>query len=544
MKKLLTKLAILGLATATVFSFAACSNADFNGGASNSTNDGSGGNQNWTGPTAPEAPDKGDRPNSGNADSAEGGAGSGSLGSEGGAGGDIYDDGYGGNYVYNDIVEQDFVDVAETPASYFSLDRNTASYSQVRSQLGYGWKISPASVRVEELINYFDYDFEAPTESAVGVSAYLSDCPWNDSHKLMLAGVKTTEINLEDVNGNYVFLIDVSGSMSADNRIGLAKRSLKKLVDGLGDNDVVSIVTYASGISKVLDGGECTKDGKDKIKEKIDGLKASGATYASGGLELAYETAQKHFITGGNNRVIIISDGDFNVGISNTDTMMEYISGKAESGVYLSVFGVGMGNMRDDMLETLARNGNGNYAYLDNDMEAEKAFGHDLGGTLITVAKDAKAGVTFEDTVVKYRLIGYDTKLISEDQYYDDTTDTGEIGSNLCVAALYEIELAENAEGAIANVEVRYKDVTGEGEKVNTVSVEVTTYTPSSDDLSFAACVAEFGLVLRQSKYAENANLYAVLERLSGLTQYISADPYRAEFVNLVGKASEIYNKK
>ena len=505
MKKLLTKFAICGLAVGTALSFAAC-------GADNMS-DGE-----WGGSMAPSGVTGEAMPDAGYGENGEG-------------------------YVYDSVVEQGFKDVAEEASSYFSLDRNTASYSLVRRQIEYGSKVSPDSVRIEELINYFDYDFEAPTESAVGVSAYLSDCPWNEDHKLMLAGVKTTEINLEDVNGNYVFLIDVSGSMSGDNRIGLAKRALKKLVDGLGDNDVVSIVTYASGVSKVLDGGECTKDGKNEIKEKIDGLKASGATYASGGLELAYQTAQDHFITGGNNRVIIISDGDFNVGISSTQTMMEYISGKAQSGVYLSVFGVGMGNMRDDMLETLARNGNGNYAYLDNDTEAEKAFCHDLGGTLITVAKDAKAGVTFEDTVVKYRLIGYDTKIISEDEYNDPTTDTGEIGSNLCVAALYEIELADGAEGVIANIEVKYKDVTGEGEIDESVSVEVTTSTSSSDDLSFIACVAEFGLVLRQSKYAENANLYSVLERLGELSEYVSADLYRSEFVTIAGKASEIYKK-
>lgn len=507
MKKLLTKLALCGLTAGIALSFAACSaGGDFWG---DNLGDMSG---------APGAAPDADAPDedAGNSDD---------------------------NYVYDEIVEQGFKNVADEASSYFSLDRNTANYSQVRSQINYGWKVSPNSVRIEELINYFDYDFEAPADKAVGVSTYLADCPWNEEHKLMLAGVKTTEMNLADVNGNYVFLIDVSGSMSGDNRIGLAKRALNKLVDGLGDNDVVSIVTYASGVSTVLDGGECSQQGKAAVKSKINGLKASGSTYGSAGLQRAYEIAEKHYISGGNNRVIIITDGDFNVGISNKDTMMEFISGKAESGVYLSVFGVGMGNMRDDMLETLAKNGNGNYAYLDNDMEAEKAFCHDLSGTLITVAKDAKAGVTFEDTVVKYRLIGYDTKLISEDQFNDDTTDTGEIGSNLSVAVLYEIELAENAEGKLATVEVKYKDVTGENEVNESVSVEATTSTPSSNDLSFIACVAEFGLVLRQSKYAQNANLYSVLERLSELTEYVSADPYRSEFVTLVGKASEIYNK-
>ena len=510
MKKLLTKLAVCGLAATAALSFAACgAKADFDG---------------YYDAAAPGgAPYFENAGGAGSADDAEG----------------------GDNYVYDKIVEQGFKNVADEASSYFSLDRNTASYSQVRSQINYGRTISPSSVRIEELINYFDYDFEAPTEKAVGVSAYLSECPWNEAHKLMLAGIKTVEKKTDSVNGNYVFLIDVSGSMGwDDSRLGLAKKGLNKLVDNLGDGDKVSIVTYASGVKTVLDGGVCSESGKAAIKSKINGLKTGGGTYGSAGLEIAYTIAEKNYISGGNNRVIIISDGDFNVGISNKDTMMEYISGKAQSGVYLSVLGVGMGNMRDDMLETLAKNGNGNYAYLDNETEAEKVLCHELNGMLMTVAKDAKAGVTFnEETVVKYRLIGYDTKLISEDQFNDNTTDAGEIGSNLCVAALYEVELTENAEGTLANIEVRYKDVTGENEFDESVTVEVNTATPSCNDLSFIACVAEFGLVLRQSKYAENANLYSVLERLNGLTTYVSADPYRSEFVTLVGKASELYDR-
>lgn len=525
MKRLLKKLAVCGLAATAALSFAACGALD-NDQAGGTIDDG----LEWNGSTAP-----GGNSGMGSPDYVSGDAVNDDCPAESG----------GDNYVYNGIVEQDFTNVANAASSYFSLDRNTASYSQIRSQIENGWTISPYSVRIEELINYFDYDFEAPADSAVGVSAYLSDCPWNDNHKLMLAGIKTVEKKCNSVNGNYVFLIDVSGSMSGDSRLGLAKYGLNKLVDNLGEGDKVSIVTYASGVNTVLDSGECSAEGKANVIAKINGLKAAGATYASGGLEKAYELAQKNFISDGNNRVIIISDGDFNVGISNTNTMMEYISGKAQSGIYLSVLGVGMGNMRDDMLETLARNGNGNYAYLDNKTEAEKVLCHELNGMLMTVAKDAKAGVTFEqDAVVKYRLIGYDTKIISEDEYNDPTTDAGELGSNLCVTALYEIELAEHAEGKLANIEVKFKDVTGEDAVDSAVSVEVTTSTLSSHDLSFISCVAEFGLILRQSKYAQNANIYSVLERLSGLSNYISADAYKQEFVTLVGKASEMDSYK
>lgn len=453
----------------------------------------------------------------------------------------------GENYVYGEVIEHGFTDVAVEASSYFSLDRNTANYSQVRHQIENEMTVYPDSVRIEELINYFDYDFESPTDSAVSVSTYLADCPWNDGHKLMLAGIKTVEKKTDSVNGNYVFLIDVSGSMGwDDSRLGLAKKGLNMLVDNLGEGDKISVVTYASGVKTVLDGVQCTEQGKQAIKSKVNKLKAGGGTYGSKGLQTAYNIAEKNYIAEGNNRVIIISDGDFNVGISNKDTLIEFISSRtvAEKSVYLSVLGVGMGNMRDDLLESMARHGNGNYAYLDNETEAEKVLCHELNGMLMTVAKDAKASVTFEeDSVIKYRLIGYDSKILSEEQYNDPTTDAGELGSNLCVAALYEIELAENAEGVIANVEVKYKDVTGNTEVDETVSAEVTTVTPSSDDLSFIACVAEFGLVLRQSKYAENANLYSVLERLDGLSEYIAKDPYRLEFVTIVGMANEIYNR-
>lgn len=446
------------------------------------------------------------------------------------------------NYYYNDIIEQGFVDVGENSTSYFSLDRNTASYSLVRTQIQNGNYIYSDSVRVEEMINYFDYDFPAPEEKAVGVTGYLSDCPWNAENNLLLVGLKTTEYNLSDVNANYVFLIDVSGSMSGNSRLGLAKKGLNLLVDELGDRDLVSIVTYASGIDTVLDGGECSESGKSQIKSKISSLTASGSTNGSGGLERAYSVAEKHFITGGNNRVIIISDGDFNVGISNQTQLKEFIQDKAASGIYLSVLGVGMGNMRDDILETLATSGNGNYAYLDNENEARKVFVEELSGTLFTVAKDAKAGVTFTDSVEKYRLVGYDAKLISEDDYNNDDADAGEIGSNLCVAALYEIKIAENAEesSVLAEAEVKYKDViSGEEETNESVGCVITLSSPSSDDLSFISCVAEFGLILRQSAYRGSATITDVLARLDSLSDYISGDAYKQEFVTLVGLASE-----
>ncbi|MDE7453697.1 MAG: von Willebrand factor type A domain-containing protein, partial [Clostridia bacterium] len=310
------------------------------------------------------------------------------------------------NYDYNPIIETDFQEVSKAPSSYFSLDKNTATYSLVRKQINAGYTIFPDSIRIEEMINYFDYDFAAPTDKAVKVSGYLSDCPWNSENKLLLAGIRTAEYKVDTAVNNYVFLIDVSGSMQGKDRIDLAKYGLKKLVDSLGENDMVSIVTYASGVNTVLDSGECSPLNKENIKAKIDGLVARGATNGGDGLQRAYNLAQKNFRQGGNNRVILISDGDFNVGMTSQTELKEFIQDKADTGVYLSVLGVGLGNMRDTTLETLATCGNGNYAYLDTKTEAEKVMVEELGGLLKTVAKDAKAGVTFTDSVEKYRLIG------------------------------------------------------------------------------------------------------------------------------------------
>ena len=441
-------------------------------------------------------------------------------------------------FYYAPIKEIGFTDVSEEASSYFSLDRNTASYSHIRRMIEYNSAPMADSVRIEEMINYFDYGYAAPTDKAVALTTMLADCPWNEDNKLMAVGLKTTEI-VNESNANYVFLIDVSGSMRGDTRLDLAKKGFNMLLDGLGDSDVVSIVTYASGVKTVLDGGECTQKGKEKIKKAISSLVANGATSGGDGLERAYRIAQKHFIQDGNNRVIIISDGDFNVGMTDKDDLKEFIQNKARSGIYLSVIGVGMGNMRDDILETLATSGNGNYAYLDNENEARKVFVDELKSNLFTVAKDAKAGVTFTEAVEKYRLIGYDAKRISEDDFNNEKADTGEIGSNLCVTALYEIALSDNAEGKLADIEVRYKDVR-QSEISDSVTCTVNIDTPSSEDLAFISCVAEFGLLLRQSAYRGNSSFSSVIARLNELSNYIANDSYKQEFVTLVQKAAEL----
>lgn len=453
------------------------------------------------------------------------------------------------NYVYESVEERGFVQTEQTPSSYFSLDRNTAGYSFMRNQVQRNIKIDADSVRLEEYVNYFSYDYPAPAKGeGVAATAYLSSCPWNAEHKLITVGVQTEEAYLQSEGGNYVFLVDVSGSMSGGgiyaegeeymSRLDLVKYSLKILVDNLTEADSVAIVTYASGVSTKLSATKVTENNRSKIVKAIDGLTANGSTNGAGGLERAYEQAKTNFRTGGNNRVILLSDGDFNVGMSDTTEMKEFIQEKAKSGVYLSVLGVGMGNTRDDLMQTLALNGNGNYAYIDTKLEAEKVFKEELNGTLYTVAKDMKAGVTFEaDYVQFYRLLGYDMKRMSQSDFENSEKDAGEIGSNLCVTAMYEIELKEGVENApLAEVHLKWKDV---DENAREKKITVNNAENGTTDTEFAACVAEFALVLRNSKYAGEADLASVLQRLNGMDSYLQADTYKSEFKRLVQRAIE-----
>lgn len=454
----------------------------------------------------------------------------------------------GENYEYDSIVEQGFCDVRETPSSYFSLDRNTAGYSFVRAQIRQNLPVAADSVRLEELVNYFDYDYPVPEQGkGIGVSAYLSDCPWNEGHKLMTVGIRTEEATVGG-DANYVLLVDVSGSMGSSvygyegmSRLELVKYGANKLVDGLGDNDRVSIVTYASGVQTVLGSTAATKEGKTKIRNALSGLTSYGSTSGADGLQRAYEQAEAHKAENGNNRVIILTDGDFNVGISDTEELTEFIQDKAKSGVALSVVGVGLGNTRDDLMQTLALNGNGNYSYIDTQLEAEKVFTEELTGTLYTVAYDAKAGVTFNaDTVSSYRLLGYDMKLISEDDFNNSEKDAGEIGSNLCVTVMYELVLnasePENAESGLANIVVRYRDTTQQDREA---VLAVTGSESETEDTQFASCVAEFALVLRQSKYRGSASLENVLARLDAMESYLAGNEYKQEFKQIVSIAEE-----
>lgn len=457
------------------------------------------------------------------------------------------------NYQYETVVEQPFVSTDDETSSYFSLDRNTASYSLMRRQIEEGRKLSAGSVRLEEYVNYFNYDYTRPTgDDALALGGSVFDCPWNAAHKLLSISVAAEELKLETAKpNNIVFLIDTSGSMYGADRLGLIQQAFIMLLDCLHPDDFISIVTYAGDSRVALDGE--TASNKVKIAKVIEDLEANGSTNGAGGLQNAYKIAQKHFLRNGNNRVILATDGDFNVGVSSKSGLEKLISEKRESGIYLSVLGVGMTNTNDTTMETLARNGNGNYAYLGSVLDAKKVLVKELGGTLYTVAKDAKIGVEFNKEVVsKYRLLGYDTKLLTEEQFEDESTDAGEIGSGHTVTAVYEIELRSDvdgveAQGTIAEVELKYKkpssetDATEENKSVShTFTTSVYTETPSEDCI-FIGCVLEFGLILRESKYKGDATFSAVLARLGKLASYLAEDEFKQDFAEIVAKASELY---
>lgn len=453
------------------------------------------------------------------------------------------DSGFFPNYQYDGISENDFVSTAEETSSYFSLDRNTASYSLMRREINQGLTTNANSVRLEEYVNYFNYNYARPSgKDALALSGSVFDCPWNEENKLFTIGIAAEEISFaSDIQNNIIFLIDISGSMFGEDRLGLIQQAFTMLLDNLGDNDYVSIVTYASNCRVALSGARGTE--KTKIANVLQDLSASGTTNGSGGIQLAYAEAEKYFIQGGNNRVILATDGDFNVGISDKNQLKNFISEKRQSGIFLTVLGVGMFNTNDSIMKTLAESGNGNYAYLDSVAEARKVLVEELNGTFNVVAKDAKAGVIFNpETVEKYRLIGYESKMLSQDEFYDENKDAGEIGSGHTVTAVYEIKIKDNAAGNIATVEIKYKHP--ESNENKNITETFTTYDYSAnpdEDCIFIGCVVEYGLLLRNSEFKGNADFENVISRLSQLS-CVREDPFKAEFLEIVKKACILYS--
>ncbi len=464
---------------------------------------------------------------------------------------------------YNSIQENGFKSVSENPLSTFSADVDTASYSNLRRMITDGYGIDPNAIRIEEMINYFSYDYPEPKNGEpFSVTAEISDCPWNSESQLMMIGMKTKDIDLSSREPmNLVFLIDVSGSMYDENKLPLVQKSFSMLVENLNENDRISIVTYAGSDDVVLKGA--TGAQSDKIIEAIESLTAGGSTAGADGIKTAYKIAEKYFIKGGNNRVILATDGDLNVGVSSESGLTKLIEEERESGVFLSVLGFGTGNIKDNKMEALADNGNGNYSYIDSEIEAKKVLVEEMGGTLVTVAKDVKLQVEFNPANVSiYRLIGYENRALADEDFNDDTKDAGEIGAGHSVTVLYEIipanseytpelkytnseENTKDTSVAVSDysdelftVSVRYKEPDGSESKLCTYPITNSAYSKAmSKDFTFASCVAQFGMVLRNSEYKGSATCESILETLGDYD--FSDDDYKEEFIYLVNTMSK-----
>ena len=457
---------------------------------------------------------------------------------------------------YNAIVENGFMSVKDHPRSTFSADVDTASYTNIRRMIMQEELPVKDAVRIEEMINYFHYDYVEPTGDApFSVQTEIASCPWNEDTQLMLIGLSGEEMDTDNLPpSNLVFLIDVSGSMGDDNKMPLVQESFSMLIENLGDRDKISIVTYAGDDQIILEGS----NNKQEIRDAINNLTSGGSTHGSKGIITAYELAQEYYMEGGNNRVILATDGDLNVGLTSESELKELIEEKRETGVYLSTLGFGSGNYKDNKMETLSQNGNGNYYYIDSKMEARKVLVEEMGGTLHTIAKDVKLQVEFNGDWIKgYRLIGYENRVLATEDFNDDKKDAGEIGAGHQVTALYEIvpadspmvlhgtdlkyeeETTTNSEQWLS-ISLRYKEPNGTASQLITHIVDETHETDElSDNLQLASCVAEFGMILRDSEYKGNSSYDEILGRLKTIDTLVD-DSYKNEFYNLVKQASRM----
>ena len=476
---------------------------------------------------------------------------------------------------YSEWEEKGFSSVMAQPLSTFAADVDTASYSNLRRLIRDGYDLDnfpDGAVRIEEMINYFSYEYEDPSGSdPFGVTTQIGRCPWNDEAELLMIGLKTQDIDYSRApESNLVFLIDVSGSMFSEDKLPLLQESFGLLAENLTEKDRISIVTYAAESEIVLNGvhGDETK----KIKKALAGLEASGKTHGSDGIETAYALAEENFIKGGNNRIILATDGDLNVGMTTEEELEELITEKKETGIFLSVLGFGTGNIKDNKMETLADKGNGNYAYIDCLREANKVLVEEMSATLLTICKDVKFQVEFNPQIVEgYRLIGYENRALAREDFDDDTKDAGEIGAGHSVTALYEIILRNPLDGSLTKgeiedlkyskeykkrqketpgetpsepssdnkyeewltISIRYKKPAEEESNLLEYPVGYDSYEEEpSDDFIFAGAVAEFGLLASHSEYPEDASVKNVKKALMGMDLY--DDEYKAEFYELV----------
>ncbi len=470
---------------------------------------------------------------------------------------------------YDLITENEFLDATQNPLSTFSIDVDTASYSNIRRFLSNGQMPPKDSVRIEEMINYFDYKYPAPTwNNPFSITLEQGPCPWNTSHQLVLVGLQGKTIaDNQTPESNLVFLIDVSGSMNEPDKLPLLKESLKMMVTQLRPQERVSMVVYAGSAGLVLD----STPGYDKqaILSAIDRLSAGGSTAGGQGIQLAYQIAKKNFIRNGNNRVILATDGDFNVGVSSDAELVRIIEEERKSGIFLTVLGFGTGNLQDAKMEKLADKGNGNYFYIDNINEGKKVLVDELGSTILTIAKDVKIQIEFNPAHVKeYRLVGYENRKLAKEDFNDDTKDAGELGAGHTVTALYEIVPAGTweshgnvdplkyqkqttkksiftNENEMMTVKLRYKEPNSDTSRLITQVLNRPGYTfgkvwyGPSDNLSFASAVAEFGMLLRDSKFKGNSTYQDVIQRAQ-TSAYTDNWGYKGEFIGLVQRASSL----
>jgi Ca-activated chloride channel homolog len=467
----------------------------------------------------------------------------------------------GNTEAYSHIDENPFFEIARAPLSTFSIDVDTASYSNTRRFLKDGQLPPKDAVRIEELINYFTYDYPQPVGDApFSVTAEISEAPWNPSHRLVHIGLQGKRIPLENLPpANLVFLLDVSGSMNETRKLPLVKSAMKMLTEQLTARDRVAMVVYAGSSGLVLP--STSGDRKGEILAAIDRLDAGGSTNGGEGIQLAYKIAQENFIKNGVNRVLLATDGDFNVGVTSEGELVRLIEEKRQSGVFLSVLGFGTGNVKDSTMEKLADKGNGNYAYIDTLGEARKVLGEQIGGTLFTIAKDVKIQVEFNPKqAAAYRLIGYENRLLRDQDFNDDAKDAGEIGAGHTVTALYEVvptgqkyenpgvdplkyqqpvqpsEMANSNE--LMTIKLRYKPPTQNESKLVSLSLADSRgkLSNASENFRFASAVAAFGMLLRDSKYKADATYNEVLA-LARASLGADTQGYRTEFIQLVETA-------
>lgn len=468
---------------------------------------------------------------------------------------------------YNKINENQFKDAAQNPLSTFSIDVDKASYSNVRNYLNSGSLPPPDAVRIEELVNYFDYSYPEPTgQHPFSITTELANTPWNPDSKLFLIGIQGKRLDYQNLKPcNLVFLIDSSGSMSDENKLPLLKKSLKLLVGALSAKDRIAIVAYAGSAGLILDSTPATE--KEKIIASMDKLSAGGSTAGGAGIELAYQTAKANYIPGGNNRVILCTDGDFNVGTSSTGDLVSIITEKRKQDVYLTICGFGMGNYKDGRMEEISKAGNGNYFYIDGEKEAEKVFVKEMRANMFTIAKDVKIQIEFNPAAVKaYRLIGYENRLMAAEDFKDDSKDAGELGPGHTVTAMYEIVPAGSAAGAatadglkyqktalsdaassgeLLTVKFRYKPISSDTSvpiEVPVLAKDAKDFGQASRNLRFASAVAEFGMLLRKSAFAGSATWDSAID-MAKSAKGSDEEGYREEFIGLVEKAKRLSGK-